>query len=178
MPCRSSCSGLPRQHKHSHCITPRMKDIGSTQPQVTPVLEGILQMPFRVPRSLALLLISAVTMAGSTSAFADQPSPSLYERRLGIIKGTSKGIVLWEPDKPEPSAATTPTNSNVEISNDGKPVAAAQSAPDTSKFLSKLPPASGRSMANASRLGAPGGGIPVPTANRASPSEAEPAKKP
>ena len=103
---------------------------------------------------------------------------------LGIIKGTSKGVVLWEPEKSEPPAAATPRSGKAEVEAevvvgvDGKAIVAAPAVPDTSKFLSKLPPPSGRSMADARRLGAVGGGIPVSTANKATEPQAEPVAKP
>jgi hypothetical protein len=134
-------------------------------------------MPFRASRTLLPLTLLALTLASaSTTACADEPAPSLYERRLGIIKGTSKGVVLWEPEKNEPPAATKPSNGKVEAGADGKPVSAAPQVPAKSGFLSMLPPPSGRSMADARRLGAPGGGIPVSTANKA--AQPEPAEKP
>ena len=135
-------------------------------------------MPFRASRMLPLLCLSAVTLGSLSNAFADEPAPSLYERRLGIIKGTSKGIVLYAPDKPEPPTVATPSSDKAAVGVDGKPVTAVPQAPAESKFLSKLPPPSGRSMADAGRLGAVGGGIPLPTARSASQPQAEPAAKP
>jgi hypothetical protein len=139
-------------------------------------------MPFRPLPMLSLLCLSVVTLTGVSSAYADEPAPSLYEKRLGIIKGTSKGIVVYDPAKPAtPSAAAgtaTSTNGKAEVGADGKPATPAAQAPAPSKFLGTLPPPSGRSMAEASRVGAVGGGIALPTARSASQASAEPAAKP
>lgn len=139
-------------------------------------------MSSRNPRLFPSLCLLALALTNVTNASAEEPTPSLYQKRLGIIQGTAKGIVLWGPDKSEPSAATpaaaaAPADRKKEAGVDGKPTAAAPQAPATSKFLSALPPPSGRSMAEAQRLGAVGGGIPIPT--KAAPvPQTEPATKP
>ena len=141
-------------------------------------------MPFRALRLTVSLGLLALTLTTLSSAFADEPSPSLYARRLGIIKGTSKGVVLWESDKLEHApaaaiAAPAPADSRRAATADSTPGAAAPEPPLKSRFLSPLPPPSGRSMNDARRLGAPGGGIQVPTAHKtASEPQAEPAVKP
>jgi hypothetical protein len=141
-------------------------------------------MPFRTPRNFLPLCLLAPVLASLPGAYADEPAPSLYERRLGILKGTSKGIVVYEPEKPAPPSTSTVTSANgkaevrADVRVDVPPVATAAPTPAASKFLNSLPPPSGRSMADAQRLGAVNGGIPLTTARSIAQPTAEPAAKP
>jgi len=135
-------------------------------------------MSFRASRLLAGLCLLAPSLASLSSASAQEPAPSLYERRLGIIKGTAKGIVLFGPSKSEQPAPTVPSERKIETGNSEKPFAAAPQAPAQPGLLSALPPPSGRSLAAARLIGAVDGGIAVSTARAASQPQAEPAAKP
>lgn len=131
-------------------------------------------MSFHTFRTLQSLCLFAVILASHAFVSAAEPSPSLYESRLGIIKGTSPGIVIY---KFQQSAASAPSSAKSEVeakpSAESTPQASAKSA-----SWSTLQPPSGRSLSAANRLGAVDGGIQVPTARAASESQAAPVPKP
>lgn len=126
-------------------------------------------------RTLPILGLWALALT-SLSAHADEPSPSLYEKRLGIIKGTSKGIVVWGSDSAQPATAGTANAANAGTSGNKSALAspdAPQQSADKPAILNTVAPPSGRSLNDARRLGAVGGGITLPTkATQAAPSEA------
>lgn len=132
------------------------------------------------------------------SATAAEPTQSLAEKRLGIIKGTTPGIVIIDFDKkpattaPAPASttatatagnassttATTTATTAVTTAVDPKASSAiVADQPIVNRLFSALPPPSGRSLQSARRLDAPDQGIALPTARAASQPQAEPAKR-
>jgi hypothetical protein len=130
-------------------------------------------------RSLSLM---ALLLVGPSAVYAE-PSQSLADKRLSIFKGESKGIVLFGSDAAPRPAASAPARSGttgtgaVAAGADATPAEAAQPAATGSRFLSSLPPPSGRSLQSARRLDAPDQGVALPTARAASQPQAEPAAK-
>lgn len=148
-------------------------------------------MPIRSPALLPLFCLLALPLLGTT-AQAEEKSPSLYERRLGQIKGTAPGIKLWESGKPAQAAASAPKEAlpqsaatQAQGTQPTTPTAAQAAAPAPaaaplipSGFLSGLSAPSGRSLNTARREGAVGGGIALPTARSASQPKADAGSKP
>lgn len=131
-------------------------------------------MSFHAFRTIQPLCLFAVLLASQSSVFAQEPSQSLYERRMGLIKGTSPGIVIYDPEKSQPPATpatpattgtpATPAPSSAKSETDSKSADPAVSqAPAKPGALSMRQLPSGRSLRDASHLGAVDGGIPVPT---------------
>jgi hypothetical protein len=124
----------------------------------------------------------------SHSVLAAEPTQSLAEKRLSIFKGTAPGIVIVDFDKkprapasapnPRASGSATATGTTAATANESAHSGNAVSQqPSESRFLSALPPPSGRSLQSARRLDAPDQGIALPTARSASAPQAEPAKR-
>jgi len=123
------------------------------------------------PRTLlAALVLTAPLLA--------QAQGSLAERRQAITKGTAPGKVLIEAptrgdraDRPADAAsAAPPAGAAVPAGPAGAagPAMAAPAAPARAGLLSRLPPPSGRSLADSRRLDAPDQGIVVKPATPAS----------
>ena len=113
----------------------------------------------------------ALTMA-SHPILAAEPSQSLAEKRLSIIKGTTPGIVIVDFAKKPRQASSASTNPAV---GSGTESAAVQAS--VPGFLNALPPPSGRSLQSARRMDAADQGIVLPTARTASQPRSEPAAK-
>jgi hypothetical protein len=129
-------------------------------------------------RSLLSPCLIAVLCATQFSVSAQEPSPSLYEKRLGIQKGTSTGIVVYDFEKSPRSTASTPPSAPSEPQPEAKPSREPVPQPSSvSGFWSTAQPPSGRSLMTARRLGALNGGIPVPTVRKASEPKADPVAK-
>ena len=131
------------------------------------------------------LFLVALALSGQ-SLPAAEPTQSLAEKRLSIFKGTAPGIVIVDFDKaPRAGASAQRSASTAHGTGDGAGTAADSKNHDTtaseqtsgSRFLSALPPPSGRSLQSARRLDAPDQGIAVPTAHSASQPLAEPPKR-
>jgi hypothetical protein len=134
-------------------------------------------MSFPSFRTLQWPCLIAVLFASQFSVLAQEPSPSLYERRLGIQKGTSTGIVVYDFEKSPRSTASIPPS--VPSEPEAKPsVESVPQASSPSGFWITAQPPSGRSLMTARRLGALNGGITVPTGRTAPESQAEPVAKP
>lgn len=163
-----------RQTRKCHRRSLESKNCTTLGDQSHCLIEGILHMSFHTFRTLQSLGLFAVLLASHSIVSAQEPSQSLQERRLGILKGTATGIVIYNF---QPSTASVPTSVPSDAAT--KPSAEqATQAPSKSGFLSTLQPPSGRSLSNANRLGAVDGGIPLPTARTASESPAAPVAKP
>lgn len=111
---------------------------------------------------LALVLVSQ-------AAWSTEAKPTLQERRLSVIKGTTPGIVILDlgsAKSTEPAAS-----SNMPAA---APPARDEAAPARwlPKWLSTLPAPSGKPIQAARRLDAPDQGIPLPTAASASQAKA------
>ena len=124
------------------------------------------------PRVLGAL----VMMLASPAVLSAEAKQSLEQSRLGVIKGTTPGIVILDlgaTQRAEPAASAS-------VAMEAKPTEVVPQASWASKWLSRLPPPSGRSLNDARRLDAPDQGIPVPTAASASqpnqPTRATPPK--
>ncbi|MBC7916230.1 MAG: hypothetical protein H7Y28_00330 [Rhodoferax sp.] len=140
-------------------------------------------MPVNTFRMLQSLCLLSLTLAAHFPVSAQERSQSLQERRLGLIKGTSKGVVIYEFGKSEPATPPAPTHANAAANAEpaAKPssaTATAPQAPTTSGFLNALPPPSGRSLNAARRLDAPDQGLAIPTARDAAKAQTEPPSKP
>jgi hypothetical protein len=128
-------------------------------------------------RTVQLLCLFAVTSVSQSIVSAQEPSASLYERRLGILKGTSTGIVLYDFEKSQEAAVSAPTSAKSEAQTKSSAESVPQASSKSGFFSARQLP-SGRSMSSASRLGAVDGGIPVPTARTASDFQVVPVAKP
>jgi hypothetical protein len=120
-------------------------------------------LTWRALSALGLILVSQAVL----SAEAKQ---SLEERRLNVIKGSTPGIVILDlgtAKRAEPAASAS-GEVQVKPSNAAPAAPAAPQGTWASRWLSKLPPPSGRSLNDARRLDAPDQGIPVPSAASAS----------
>lgn len=121
-------------------------------------------MNTRLRITCSLALLAAVCTAA-------QAQGSLAERRLAVTKGTSPGKVLLEAPEaasaPQASAASAATRTTAA---GGAAAAAADTppAPARSGLFSKLPPPSGRPLAETRRFDAPELGIVVKPAAAAS----------
>ena len=149
-------------------------------------------MPLRIQRySPSLCLLAALVLAQSPAAA--EPPQSLAEKRLGVIKGTTSGIVLFEfagdapraaapvPAKPKPatSTGTEIAPSAVSKPSESRPTeAAAYEPPIGNRLFSNLPPPSGRSLQSARRLDAPDQGVPLRTGKDVTPAPSALAPKP
>ncbi len=156
-------------------------------------------MSFRSPLVHRAICLAALALV-SQSVTAAEPTQSLAEKRLGIIKGTTPGIVIIDFDKkpattaPAPASttatatagnassttATTTTTATTAVTTAVDPKASSAMVADqpiVNRFFSALPPPSGRSLQSARRLDAPDQGIALPTARAASQPQAEPAKR-
>jgi len=100
----------------------------------------------------------------SQAALAAEAKQSLEERRLGIIKGSTPGIVILDLRATKQAEPAASASAGVEA----KPAVAAPQGSWASRWLGKLPPPSGRPLNDARRLDAPDQGIPLPTAASAS----------
>jgi hypothetical protein len=134
-------------------------------------------MSFHTFRTIQSLCLFAVLLASQSTVSAQESSQSLYERRLGIFKGTSTGIVLYNFEKSQQSAASAPVGANSAADTKPSAVSASQ-APSKAVVSSTLQPPSGRSMREASQLGAEDGGITLPTASTPSRFQGGPVTKP
>lgn len=123
------------------------------------------------PDALHALCMLALACA-SQSAMSSGDKQSLQERRLGVIKGTTPGILILDLGSAKAAAPAVAASAAVE----GRPAEAASQADWRPKWLSNLPPPSGRSLNAARRLDAPDQGIPVPTAASASQPAQGPSK--
>lgn len=123
-----------------------------------------IQLGLSVPsaaRALIALHLALVCPA-VLSAEANQP---LHERRLGVIKGTTPGIVILEFGRtPNTAAAASAVAGGEPGRSEIKPDASASQPGWASRWLGKLPPPSGRPLNDARRLDAPDQGIAVPSA--------------
>ena len=151
-----------------------------------------LETLFMSTRSISVyrsLLLVALALSGQ-SLLAAEPTQSLAEKRLSIFKGTAPGIVIVDFDKaPRAGASAQRSASTAHGTGDGtgdgagtatdskNHDATASEQTSGSRFLSALPPPSGRSLQSARRLDAPDQGIAVPTAHSASQPLAEPPKR-
>lgn len=128
-------------------------------------------------RTPILVCLVAWGIAVPSMALADEPSQSLYEKRLSIMRGTAPGIVIFDFQKsPTPAvAASAPGVSEPEPKKVAE--SAPPAAPTTAPVTALLPP-TGRSMNTARRLGSGDQGIVVPTAKTTSPLSADPVAKP
>lgn len=150
-------------------------------------------MSSRLTRTQPWLSLLVLVWAAHSSVLA-QPSQSLAEKRLGIIKGTTPGIVLFDfgatPPRaaafaPAPAPAGVGTSANVGSGTTGqaKPSdtkasdAPAYQPPIGNRLLSNLPPPSGKSLQSARRLDAPDQGIQLRTTRDEPQTPAEPATK-
>ncbi len=157
-------------------LKPRIKALHHTRLQAFCLIEGILHMSFHTFRTIQSLCVFAVILASQSTVSAQEPSQSLYDRQMGIIKGTATGIVIY---KAQPSAPSAPISPKSEAEAVAKPSAeSVPQAPSKSGFLNVLQPPSGTSLSTATRLGAADGGIPLPTARTAAESQAVPVAKP
>jgi hypothetical protein len=125
-------------------------------------MDGWNRNPMRGLGALALVLVSH-------AAWSTEAKPTLEERRLSVIKGTTPGIVILDlgsARSPEPAASSNTAS--------GAPPARDEAAPARwlPKWLSTLPAPSGRPLQAARRLDAPDQGIPLPTAASASQAKA------
>lgn len=111
---------------------------------------------------LALVLVSQ-------AAWSTEAKPTLQERRLSVIKGTTPGIVIL--DLGSARGAEPAASSGIPA---GAPPARDEATPTRwlPTWLSALPPPSGRPLQAARRLDAPDQGIPLPTAASASQAQA------
>jgi hypothetical protein len=112
-------------------------------------------------RQLATVLL----LLASQAAWSAEAKPTLEEKRLGVIRGTTPGIVIFDfgaAKKTEPPASS---NAGAEARPASEAAAPAGWRP---KWLSALPAPSGRSLQAARRLDAPDQGIALPTAATAS----------
>ena len=113
-------------------------------------------------RSLACVAL----LLASQAVVSAEPAQSLAEKRLSIFKGVSPGIVIIDFG-PKPRTAASAPASAAEASEAKSVDAAAVQPSSASRFLSDLPPPSGRSLQSTRRFDAPGQGIVVPTASTA-----------
>ena len=109
-----------------------------------------------------------------------EPSQSLAERRLGLIKGTTSGIVLFDFGNAAPRAAASAlagdkTVGQAQTSETKATTAAAQEPAIGNQLLNALPPPTGRSLQSARRLDAPDQGVTLRTSRDV--PQAEPAAK-
>lgn len=123
-------------------------------------------MSVRVALWHATLGSLALLGMGLSSASAQ----TLQERRLGLINGTAKGVVVYEFGKKPQAPASAANNATAQAAGAGQAGAATQPAP--AEASNAIAPPSGRSLNEARRHG--GGGIAVTTARTAS----QPAAKP
>ena len=131
-------------------------------------------MSFHTSRTIQSLCWFAVVLLSQSTVLADESSPSLYESRLGVIKGTSTGIVIYRFQE---SAASAPVRSTPEAQTRPSAESGAQPSPPSGRMPVIQPP-SGRSLRTATQLGAEDGGIQLPTARTAAESRAVPVAKP
>ena len=108
-----------------------------------------------------------------------EPSQSLAERRLGLIKGTTSGIVLFDFGSAAPrTAASAPAGDKTTgqaQASETKATAAAQEPAIGNQLLNALPPPTGRSLQSARRLDAPDQGVTLRTSRDV--PQTEPAAK-
>jgi hypothetical protein len=102
-------------------------------------------MQLRLPIAAAVALCAALV----APAWAQSPSPSLNDRRLGIIKG--------DPPAVAPRPAASAASASAAAGGSAAHTAPARAAP-------QAPPLSGRSLQSARRLESPDLGIALPTA--------------
>jgi len=125
---------------------------------------GTLRTKRRFDLPALRALMGLLLLLVSQAALAAEAKQSLEEIRLGVIKGTTPGIVILDFGSTKSPAPAASASAGVQAG----PVEAAPSASWASRWLSKLPLPSGRSLHDARRLDAPDQGIPVPTAASAS----------
>ncbi|MEI8155979.1 MAG: hypothetical protein WCH60_03875 [Burkholderiales bacterium] len=132
-------------------------------------------MPIHFVRTLQSLSLIAVVIASQSTASAEEPSPSMAEKKLRMLEGTSTGIVIFDFKKTPQSPASATAKSEAQ----SKPSAeSAPQAPDRSGFLSALPPPDGRSLNDLRRFGTADGGVVVPTAPTPMKPHADPSARP
>jgi hypothetical protein len=127
-------------------------------------MSGRNDHPLRVLGVLALSL----ALAGHT-AWAAEAKPTLEEKRLSVIKGTTPGIVILDLGSAKSTEPAASSNTAVGALPARDEAASARWLP---KWLSTLPAPSGRPLQAARRLDAPDQGIPLPTAASASQARA------
>lgn len=125
-------------------------------------------MDGRNDHPLRVLGVLALALAGH-AAWAAEAKPTLEERRLSVIKGTTPGIVILDLGSAKSTEPTASSNTPA-----GAPLGRDEAAPARwlPKWLSTLPAPSGRPLQAARRLDAPDQGIPLPTAASASQAKA------
>jgi len=135
----------------------------------------------------AFLILAAASTLATYPLVRAQSSGSLYDSRLGVIKGTSPGIVIFDskrsPQPPAAAASSAPAAaaSSASAAAGGAsqpaarkadtPVAAAPTAPLAERAGALLrawgDPPSGQPLNAAKRLDSPTQGITLPSASRA-----------
>lgn len=132
----------------------------------------MLRWSFGEMGQLAMVGLVLVLVLSCQAARSSEAKPTLEEKRLGIIRGTAPGIVIFDfgsAKKVEPAASS---NGSAEARPTIEAAAPTNWRP---RWLSALPAPSGRPLQAARRLDAPDQGIPLPTA--ASASQAKPPVK-
>ena len=128
-------------------------------------------MPSRFYLTRLWVCLLAPLWVGHAAVHAE-PNPSLAEKRMGFIKGTTPGIVLFDFESAKPrAAASAPAQPQAAV-------ATAQEPAIGNRLLNALPPPSGRSLQSARRLDAPDQGVPLRTSRDVPQPQAEPAAKP
>ncbi len=125
-------------------------------------------MPSRLPLMRLWIVLLAPLWVGHASVGAE-PSQTLAEKRLGIIKGTSSGIVLFDFGSAAPRAAASAPAGQVQTSETKAAVAPAQEPAIGNRLFNALPPPSGKSLQSARRLDAPDQGVPLRTSRDVQP---------
>ncbi len=104
-------------------------------------------------------------MLSSQTIWSSEATPTLQDKRLAVIRGTTPGIVIF--DFGVAKQAGSPASASA-ASADQPASQAAVAAGWRPRWLSALPAPSGKSLQEARRLDAPDQGIPLPTAAAAS----------
>jgi hypothetical protein len=125
-----------------------------------------------------LFTLAAACLLLAQAAFAQsEPGPTLQERRLGIIKGTAPGIVLFGATRPPQATASAAAPAPAVAAAAASPstkAAAQPSDPDAKPLAERLgnalkwgEPPSGQPLSAARRLDSANQGIPLPSAGAA-----------
>ena len=134
-----------------------------------------LPMSFHSFRTVQSLCLLSLVLASQFTVSAEESTPSLAERKLRMLRGTSTGIVIFDFEKSHQSAAPTTAKSDAQT----KTAAESQPhAPSGSGPLSEPQLPSGRSLNELRRLGTGDGGMVVPTSPTPSKPHADPWAKP
>ncbi len=120
----------------------------------------------------ALFILAAGATLGAHMLVQAETGGSLYESRLGIIKGTSPGIVIIGAGRSSPAAAAASAASGAAAIQTtalkaGAPAPAASAVPLAERAGALLKwgdPPSGQALNSAKRLDSPTQGIVLPSA--------------